>query len=233
VLQQETASPHPGGGTKGGSDGESSESDHEESEEEFEGDSEEGSGGESEEDSEGEGEDYEVNAILDKRVNAETSEFEYLINWVGFNDDWNTWEPAESLPGCEEVLDEFEDEAVDFRMSLRLEKEMAAAKEVCNSFGSVALTIGVLPQAKLKRAKAARLSRQDVQAFELEKSRHEKRVADGEVVCSSCHTAVQCSSCYKNKPHKGDYLCKDATACGLRLDPDQGQPSRRRTRSNK
>ena len=70
---------------------------------------------------------------MDKRVNAETSEFEYLINWVGYTHDWNTWEPAESLPGCEDVLDEFEDEAVDFRMCLRLEKEMAAAKEVCNS----------------------------------------------------------------------------------------------------
>ena len=66
-------------------------------------------------------------------MNAETSEFEYLINWVNFNDDWNTWEPAESLPGCEEVLDEFEDDAVDFRMCLRLETEIAAAKEVCNS----------------------------------------------------------------------------------------------------
>lgn len=103
-------------GRNSGSNGESSESDHEEDEEEFEGDSEEGSGEESEEDSEGEGEDYEVNAILDKRVNAETSEFEYLINWVNFNDDWNTWEPAESLPGCEEVLDEFEDDAMDFRV---------------------------------------------------------------------------------------------------------------------
>ena len=72
------------------SGGGSSESDHEEDEGEFERGSEESSGEESEEDSEGEDVDYEVNAILDKRVNAETSEFEYLINWVNFNDDWNT-----------------------------------------------------------------------------------------------------------------------------------------------
>ena len=70
---------------------------------------------------------------------------------------------------------------------------------------SMVLT-SVLPQAKIKRTKAARQSRQAMQASEHEKSRNEKRVADGEVVCSSCHIAFQCNRCYKNKPHKGDYL---------------------------
>ena len=95
------------------SDGGSSAGDHRWDEGEFEGDSEEGSGEKSKEDRKGEEVDYEV-----KRVNAETSEFEYSMNRVNFSDDWNTWEPAESLPGCEEVLDKFEDNAMDFRMCL-------------------------------------------------------------------------------------------------------------------
>ena len=89
-------------------------------------------------------------------------------------------------------------------------------KRGVQQFGSMVLAI-VLPQAALKLAKAARQSRQAVQASEVEKSRNEKRMSDGEVVCSSCRNAVQCSIYYKNKPHKGDYLCKDAAACGLRL----------------
>ena len=99
-------------------DGGSSEDDPEGDDAELEGASEEGIGEEIEEDSEGEEVDYEANAILDKRGNTETSEFEYLIDWIHFNDDRNTWDPAESLPGCSEVLDEFEDDAVDFRLCL-------------------------------------------------------------------------------------------------------------------
>ena len=38
---------------------------------------------------------YEVEKILDKRSRG--SIVEYLVKWLGFDNDWNTWQPAEIL----------------------------------------------------------------------------------------------------------------------------------------
>ena len=59
-----------------------------------------------EEDDEGEGEEFEVEAILDYRAADDGSE-EYLVKWVGFTEEENTWEPRESVDGLD-VLEAFE-----------------------------------------------------------------------------------------------------------------------------
>lgn len=43
--------------------------------------------------------EYEVDAILSERGSYDLRE--YLVKWVGYDSNWNTWEPAESLEECE------------------------------------------------------------------------------------------------------------------------------------
>ena len=50
-------------------------------------------------------EEYYVERILDMKI-VDKKTF-YLINWYGYSDADNTWEPLECLTGCEEALEEF------------------------------------------------------------------------------------------------------------------------------
>lgn len=63
-------------------------------------------GSEGQEESATEGE-YEVEMILSQRTRR--GRREYLVQWKGFGDDHNTWEPEGSLKGCGERLSEFLD----------------------------------------------------------------------------------------------------------------------------
>lgn len=49
---------------------------------------------------------FEVEGILRKRVTGDRTE--YLIKWLNFSDEDNTWEPAENL-SCRELVEEFEE----------------------------------------------------------------------------------------------------------------------------
>lgn len=50
-------------------------------------------------------EEYYVERILDMKI-VDKKTF-YLINWYGYSDADNTWEPLECLTGCDEALEEF------------------------------------------------------------------------------------------------------------------------------
>ncbi|XP_053201662.1 chromobox protein homolog 5-like [Panonychus citri] len=54
-------------------------------------------------------EEFTVESIVDRRVNSE-GVIEYLLKWVGFSHDDNTWEPADNC-ACPELIEEFEKEA--------------------------------------------------------------------------------------------------------------------------
>jgi hypothetical protein len=50
--------------------------------------------------------EYEVEKILDHRTDQNTTQ--YLIKWVGYDSDDNTWEPAENLENAAEKLSEYQ-----------------------------------------------------------------------------------------------------------------------------
>ena len=55
-------------------------------------------------------EEYEVEKVLDKRVQV-GNQVEYLVKWKGYDDpDDNTWEPADNLREAKVAIDMFEKE---------------------------------------------------------------------------------------------------------------------------
>ncbi|TPX17228.1 uncharacterized protein E0L32_003346 [Thyridium curvatum] len=62
------------------------------------------------EQSEGEedGDSWEVEAILDSGIDADSSQHMYLVKWKGYSDKDNTWEPKRNLSGCADLIQKFE-----------------------------------------------------------------------------------------------------------------------------
>ena len=57
------------------------------------------------EDSEQKDEEYEVEKILDTKV--ESDGIKYLVKWVGYHHDESTWEPPSHLTNAKEVVEEY------------------------------------------------------------------------------------------------------------------------------
>lgn len=51
--------------------------------------------------------EYEVEAIVDSMINAETMEHVYFVKWKGYPSSDNTWEPKQNLQGATELLRKF------------------------------------------------------------------------------------------------------------------------------
>merc|ERR1712003_362356 len=64
------------------------------------------SGSESSEESDDEDEEYEVESILQSRFVKKKKQ--YLVKWVNYSDEWNTWEPMENLVGSQDLVTAFE-----------------------------------------------------------------------------------------------------------------------------
>ena len=60
--------------------------------------------------------DYEVERILDYQNCRDRQAGLYLVKWVGWDEDTNTWEPEANL-GCPELLAEFYKERLEFRQT--------------------------------------------------------------------------------------------------------------------
>ena len=52
----------------------------------------------------------QIEKIVDMRINNLTKCVEYLVKWVGFPEEENTWEPKENLVNCKEAIEDFEKE---------------------------------------------------------------------------------------------------------------------------
>ncbi|XP_029168681.1 flocculation protein FLO11 [Nylanderia fulva] len=79
-----------------------------------------------EEDAESSNEEYVVEKILAKRLNPKKRCSEYLIKWEGYSHENNTWESAEAVATCKNMLEEFE-------RNLAKQKELKAAQQQTNT----------------------------------------------------------------------------------------------------
>jgi len=83
------------------------------------------SGSESSEESDDEDEEYEVESILQSRFVKKKKQ--YLVKWVNYSDEWNTWEPMENLEGSQDLVQAFE--IKEEEKLQKEESEKAAANE--------------------------------------------------------------------------------------------------------
>ncbi|KAM0667430.1 hypothetical protein ACQRIT_003522 [Beauveria bassiana] len=54
------------------------------------------------------GGNWEVEKIVDARIEAETYIHWYRVKWKGWSAKHNTWEPKKNLASCQDLIDEFE-----------------------------------------------------------------------------------------------------------------------------
>lgn len=55
-----------------------------------------------------EDEEYEVEGILDSRLDARSKQTLFLVKWKGYSEEDHTWESKESLPHARELMKEYE-----------------------------------------------------------------------------------------------------------------------------
>jgi len=53
-------------------------------------------------------EEFDVEVILDKKIDVKEGKFYYLIKWKNYSDESNTWEPLSNLTNCLDLVDQFE-----------------------------------------------------------------------------------------------------------------------------
>ncbi|XP_074644637.1 histone-lysine N-methyltransferase SUV39H2-like [Tubulanus polymorphus] len=51
--------------------------------------------------------EFEVEKVLDHQMDEDTKDMYYFVKWKGWNNKHNTWEPADNLIGCLNVIDEY------------------------------------------------------------------------------------------------------------------------------
>lgn len=73
------------------------------------------------------GEEFVVEAILDKA--SHRGQPVYLVKWVGYGQDGNTWEPAASLAGCDELLKAYEKRSASKRKRSKPRKSGVAGRK--------------------------------------------------------------------------------------------------------
>ena len=53
--------------------------------------------------------EYEVERVLDNRKvkRGKSTKTEFLVKWLGYGPEHNTWEPEKNLTNCKEILEEY------------------------------------------------------------------------------------------------------------------------------
>jgi hypothetical protein len=53
-------------------------------------------------------EEFDVEVILEKKIDVKEGKFYYLIKWKNYSGESNTWEPLSNLTNCLDLVQEFE-----------------------------------------------------------------------------------------------------------------------------
>ena len=82
---------------------------------------------------EDEEEEFEVEHILDKKLDIKNNQVLYLIKWIGYGNQDNTWEPLRNLTNCLDLVERFDiekEEGEDAKSIKSNKKENSKSKNV-------------------------------------------------------------------------------------------------------
>eukprot|EP00111_Clytia_hemisphaerica_P002878 TCONS_00008137-protein len=66
---------------------------------------------------------YEVDKIIDSKIDEATGRYRYLIRWKGFSPEYDTWEPKENLSLCLDLLEKFKEDKKEKKRLLKNKKK--------------------------------------------------------------------------------------------------------------
>merc|ERR1712176_948829 len=86
-------------------------------------------------DSESEEEEYEVEKIVAARFVKKKRQ--YLVKWVNYAEEWNTWEPIENLEGSHELVEDFNRREREEEEKKEKQKAEAIAKKKAEKYSAL------------------------------------------------------------------------------------------------
>ena len=78
---------------------------------------------------------YEVEKIVDKRINKRTRKVEYLVKWEGYSSKDNTWENVENFNDSERLIKQFNDSLKDNEYQKHKKNEEKLEKNMLRKLG--------------------------------------------------------------------------------------------------
>lgn len=123
-------------------------------------------------DSESEEEEYEVEKIVAARFVKKKRQ--YLVKWVNYAEEWNTWEPIENLEGSHELVEDFNKREREQEEKKEKQKAEAIAKKKAEKERKEAERIRKDAEKKEREEKKAKLEKEKKEVMEPSDSDNEQ-----------------------------------------------------------
>ena len=115
-------------------------------------------------DSESEEEEYEVEKIVAARFVKKKRQ--YLVKWVNYAEEWNTWEPIENLEGSHELVEDFNKREREEEEKKEKQKAEAIAKKKAEKERKEAERTRKEAEKKEREEKKAKLEKEKKEVME-------------------------------------------------------------------